>query len=517
MPNDTLSRLPSARHHRLTGKFNVRKFSKWATSTEACSDGSKEMQITGIDWMKQPGLPSHEYLIVILNGYHEIRVERDTDSWSTLFWSKSWSNCKDTVTVGFDRGSDVTMAWVRFNPGPGLHTLTTLLDIITESADIYNVWTFNCWWLASCIWTNLVSRAVISDSGFDKEMAGLWGKMTGEVEGEWDALKFVKVQQFVHLAGLKRTMGESDGMKELEKVSAHVAELFDERMGAKPAAVERYQEERLLITCRPGTDLKDETCLQSPRLTEIESSLSPITSTGSLHPLGCNPSTDQRPMISFPMPVIGWNENPHSASAMLRDPHQSGLASTAVPSPPWDSDSFHILGVNRFGYSPNPPSCISPVSPLSLPPRPIWAPELSSSPTEISPTLSSDEYPYSVRHGLAVDKTISQSPHPPQPMWAIELSTPPDELAIGPFAERHPHCGRTHPDIVNSDVSSSPPPPPYDSHTMSSAPSFDWKPHYVSNGSPPPRTSQTEWGPQVDPAVKMYEAMWGQPRRDSAW
>ncbi|KDQ56450.1 hypothetical protein JAAARDRAFT_312100 [Jaapia argillacea MUCL 33604] len=230
---------PSARRHGLSGKVSVGKFLKWIQSPE----GSLEMacaEISSMYWMKKPGLPAHEYLIIYLGASHwrlGLRVERDTDSWSTLFLPKSRSNCKDTInfdptwTIG-----NTVVAGVMFenSQGPKVGDLGDLLQIISESADYYNVWTLNCWWFVSCVWTNLVRSGVVETSHCDADVIQRWNTVSGEGKDKlgMDPVKIARVLQFIHVAGLQRALGDREGPRVMEKVSERIQDSFDRRSRA---------------------------------------------------------------------------------------------------------------------------------------------------------------------------------------------------------------------------------------------------------------------------------------------
>ncbi|KDQ57962.1 hypothetical protein JAAARDRAFT_57771 [Jaapia argillacea MUCL 33604] len=227
---------PSARRHKIAGKIAVGQLLRWMQSPDATSDITGR-QICDIAWMKDPGLPAHEFLSISISYLpFDLRFERDTDSWITLFLPKSRSNCKDTVTIiphPADFSGSFKLAEVSFlhSRGPALQDLSDLLDIIAESADFYNVWTLNCWWFACSIWTNLVRRGLVCYSWCSDDMAGQWRSFSGE-DGEdlgTDPMKVARMLQFVHVAGLQRTMGDSEGPEALARVSARIASALDRR------------------------------------------------------------------------------------------------------------------------------------------------------------------------------------------------------------------------------------------------------------------------------------------------
>ncbi|KDQ55169.1 hypothetical protein JAAARDRAFT_342910 [Jaapia argillacea MUCL 33604] len=241
---DSLSKFPSARKFKISpGKYTPRTFTKLLESPEARSDGVDGLSMLSVAWGKSNKVPSHEYLVITLrNCPSSLRVERDTDSWSTLWSPKSRSNCKDTITIA-DRSldlvgrNDTILASFAFkHPCVSLSGLSILLELISQQSDKYNVWTFNCWWYVGCLWRNLVGRA--------KGLGGVCFRMNEEVdevqrfgnEGGlevWDAIRFGRVMQFVHLATLERTWCQDSKApkSQLKKVSDDIDQMFLQSCG----------------------------------------------------------------------------------------------------------------------------------------------------------------------------------------------------------------------------------------------------------------------------------------------
>ncbi|KDQ51802.1 hypothetical protein JAAARDRAFT_81333 [Jaapia argillacea MUCL 33604] len=257
-PHFSILDLPSAREHRLPNRASVRSFIQWAKSEEARRDDISGLRIKEIHWMKQAGFPAHEYLILVVSEINDVpspvtflRIERDTDSWSTLWRPTSKSNCKDTVTLSNSRrsiwGDDALVSKV-VSAGSDLDIskLVCLLEAITDSADAYNLWTLNCWWFAGCIWSNLVEAARLEpmfevEKEMSQEMTAFCQDLNGEVDPIiWDARKFAKIQQFVHLSALKRTFGDSQSRGEVESISVLIQRTYQkplrsiESLGSTP-------------------------------------------------------------------------------------------------------------------------------------------------------------------------------------------------------------------------------------------------------------------------------------------
>ncbi|KDQ55107.1 hypothetical protein JAAARDRAFT_341225 [Jaapia argillacea MUCL 33604] len=239
----SIPHFPSARNFKISpGKFISRTFTKWLKSPEARSDGVDRLTILSVAWGKSNKVPSHEYLVVTLrNCSSSLRVERDSDSRSTLWSPKSRSSSKDTITIAdhfldlVGRDDTILASFAFKHPTVPLISLSTLLELISQQSDKYTLWTFNCWWYVGCLWRNLAKRAKGSD--------GVCFRMNEEVDevrrfadegGEaWDAIGFGQVLQFVHLAALERTWyRDSKAPKsQLKKVSDDIDQMFSQSCG----------------------------------------------------------------------------------------------------------------------------------------------------------------------------------------------------------------------------------------------------------------------------------------------
>ncbi|KDQ56451.1 hypothetical protein JAAARDRAFT_208129 [Jaapia argillacea MUCL 33604] len=223
----------SARRYKLTPQTPVANFLEWAQSPEAARDVDNT-RILSVSWMKGKGIPSHEYIVITLEHGSSLRLERNTDSWITAFRPKTRSNCKDTITFvsGYGRrGLDKRIAWATFdiNVRPPLRRLIDLLRIISETADFYNMWTLNCWWYASCIWTNIIGSRQVNISGCSYDIVAQWRKVSGEDgKGVQDSpMKVARILQFIHVAGLQRALGDNEGPEMLNRISARISQEFE--------------------------------------------------------------------------------------------------------------------------------------------------------------------------------------------------------------------------------------------------------------------------------------------------
>ncbi|KDQ55103.1 hypothetical protein JAAARDRAFT_341184 [Jaapia argillacea MUCL 33604] len=234
----SLSDFPSARKFKISpGRYSAQNFTKWIKSPEACSDGVDQLSILSAAWGKTDKAPSHEYLVVTLrNSPSTLRLERDTDSWSTLWSPKSRSNCKNTVTISdqfldlVGRNDTILASFAFKYPAAPLISLASLLEIISQQADRYNVWTFNCWWYACCLWRNLAKCAERDNMCFrmNQEASEVRRLADGEGFESWDAIKFAQVLEFVHLAALERTWSRDSqtAKSQLRKASEDIERLF---------------------------------------------------------------------------------------------------------------------------------------------------------------------------------------------------------------------------------------------------------------------------------------------------
>ncbi|KDQ56300.1 hypothetical protein JAAARDRAFT_307819 [Jaapia argillacea MUCL 33604] len=225
--------LPSIRQHKLPRQVDIETFIRWSTSSEASSDSVDDLRISSIHWVKQPGTPSHEYLVVTFSGVFDLslRLERDTKSWKSLIGPKHSTVTRDTVIIANKVGDtlgarDETVARVTIqNQDIGVLHITLLLRVITDRVTAYNIWTTNCWWFVGCLWRNLV-RCVNSDSmkfyfvAEGKEEA--WPMNQSRGGHTWNAGNFADFQQFQHLSLLGRIRGSIGAKGEVERSSALV-------------------------------------------------------------------------------------------------------------------------------------------------------------------------------------------------------------------------------------------------------------------------------------------------------
>ncbi|KDQ56103.1 hypothetical protein JAAARDRAFT_320723 [Jaapia argillacea MUCL 33604] len=237
-----LLQLPSAREAKLTSKASVEAFLGWIKSPGAELDGVDTLPLREIVWMKTPGLPSHEYLVMKF-GRTYLRVERDTDSWLSVLGLGLKTVCRDTISISHDPTNlrdteDQVVASISFHDSSttNLWSFATLLSVIMDHADFYNVYTYNCWWFAHCIWSNLSDTTDLDTTNFYLEKGAntvleaqrLFS--SGGDRGACDAQTFGKVQQYVHMAALERASASSQTKEETLRVSRRIAAAFTEAM-----------------------------------------------------------------------------------------------------------------------------------------------------------------------------------------------------------------------------------------------------------------------------------------------
>ncbi|KDQ57515.1 hypothetical protein JAAARDRAFT_207045 [Jaapia argillacea MUCL 33604] len=224
-----LLNLPSARKHKLTRKSPVDTFIKWASSEEACMDGVDQISLSEMRWGKKPGRPSHEYLVLTF-GTFALRLERDTDSWRTLLSPDYSSACKDTISISdhphdlIEPDAEVVATLVTSSFDSCLSHLVLLLDIIFKTANLYNVYTFNCWWFTARLWINLAKTIPANTSRF-RALEGA----TGHGIERMDAIQFAQRQQYVHLAAFQRLYGTqaAEAKGQLEAASEKIDATFN--------------------------------------------------------------------------------------------------------------------------------------------------------------------------------------------------------------------------------------------------------------------------------------------------
>ncbi|KDQ56212.1 hypothetical protein JAAARDRAFT_194882 [Jaapia argillacea MUCL 33604] len=229
--------------------------------------------IREIHWAKQPGFPSHEYLIIKLVDARRVihdtilRVERDTDSWASLLSLGSRTKCLDTITISSSeaslRGEDTILASIYFKSyAVDVWYLVRILGSITAEADTYNIYTFNCWWFASRIWTNL-AKCAHPDSLYFQLQDGIHENQALldliRSRHHCNAVEFARVLNLLHLAflgRLHRSPAVRGELAKLEQSTAKVDESFQKyRQNLLELELEQRQERerrRSLSRIEPG-------------------------------------------------------------------------------------------------------------------------------------------------------------------------------------------------------------------------------------------------------------------------
>ncbi|KDQ56217.1 hypothetical protein JAAARDRAFT_36399 [Jaapia argillacea MUCL 33604] len=245
--------LPSARKHNLTVSrpATVSQFVKWVQSAEAVADNLGQVYVGEISWAQDPGIPTHEYLIAKFHGRYNgaLRIERDTDhlGWRTLFNPTARAITLDTVTfIPFENDDQILATLTIFHSTIQLTHLALLLQVISAASTSYNIWTFNCWWFAGCIWRNL---AKLAGNWLDFR----WGagiKQTSPVRklatmhspSAFSAVEFAEIQQILHHGALERALGSSESREELEAASAHIDSTFVEQVASRQAVEGQFSD-----------------------------------------------------------------------------------------------------------------------------------------------------------------------------------------------------------------------------------------------------------------------------------
>ncbi|KDQ53771.1 hypothetical protein JAAARDRAFT_197212 [Jaapia argillacea MUCL 33604] len=137
-----------------------------------------------------------------------------------------------------------------------LESIVRLLTIIVQDVDYYNLYTCNCWWFVGCIWSNLV--AAIDPDGSEFHLSE--GKDTIIAAAQLfngsppnrtgcDAKAFARIQQFIHLEGLKRLVGYGEPKDEMLRISRNIEKAYVETVCHKTQTTFLY------VTRRPPANI----------------------------------------------------------------------------------------------------------------------------------------------------------------------------------------------------------------------------------------------------------------------
>ncbi|KDQ58403.1 hypothetical protein JAAARDRAFT_78157 [Jaapia argillacea MUCL 33604] len=217
------------------GKISAKTFIQWAASLH---DAAELAYIREISWAKERSFPSHEYIILVFGDkFHPnviydtaLRFERDTESWFKIFGSLCGSNYNDTVSKwssahDAQNSGDRIIAHIAVNRTDiDLRHIAILLEVVGKAADLYRVWSFNCWWYAGCLRRNLARTIGSKRCRFQipPHKEGQIEKFTEFLAGstavdEWDAMTFFRFQAFSHLATIERASWDNTDLKEATK------------------------------------------------------------------------------------------------------------------------------------------------------------------------------------------------------------------------------------------------------------------------------------------------------------
>ncbi|KDQ53416.1 hypothetical protein JAAARDRAFT_197563 [Jaapia argillacea MUCL 33604] len=236
-----LLQLPSARKADLSRRTTVDTVLRWL-QTDAHADGVPESPLRAMVWMKSPGIPSHEYIILQFDCTW-LRMERDTDNWRSALGTgqKTTRREKIAFSQNFDDlrdPRDQVLAALSVRPGAiDLACLACLLTAIISDVDYYNLYTFNCWWFVGCVWSNLVALITPNGSEFwlgegrDTAIsAAQLYKRSPHIEAECDATTFARIQQHTHLEVLKRVFATGQPGGDMLRISANIEKAYIEAL-----------------------------------------------------------------------------------------------------------------------------------------------------------------------------------------------------------------------------------------------------------------------------------------------
>jgi len=202
--SETLPQLiTTAREGGVAKEIDVNNFLLWSKGVDL--DPAKPIYFTDILWCIEKRRIDHEFLLLRLLERDKrstwIRIERDTHSWLTALplrtpgRPRGW-NRKDTILMAADGRSllkknepQYCHARIIFHSRHlKIQHLIRLLHSYREIGKNYNLFTFNCYWLARTIWWDL-AKATGGD-GLEFKRLG-WGTIEG-VLGKVEARTKVK-------------------------------------------------------------------------------------------------------------------------------------------------------------------------------------------------------------------------------------------------------------------------------------------------------------------------------------
>ncbi|KDQ61713.1 hypothetical protein JAAARDRAFT_31175 [Jaapia argillacea MUCL 33604] len=272
------------------GRIGVAEFVEWVASL---SDTAEQVFVREISWAKEPGFPSHEYILLtfadISNPTHDttLRLERDTDSWLKIFgsWLGFGSNCRDTVLIwssslATQHSSDRSIAHIAVTRTDiDLRHIALILQAIGQAANEYKVWSFNCWWYAGCLWRNLARwigsnhcrfRRLRGEDQMENIAEFLAKSKQSKPVDEWDPMTFYHFQTFSHLAAVERASWDITRLKE---ATGYIEQLIELRVSVKFKS--EFSETEGLQKTPDSSPVVDEATAESGNLDIIPSASSP--------------------------------------------------------------------------------------------------------------------------------------------------------------------------------------------------------------------------------------------------
>ncbi|KDQ61199.1 hypothetical protein JAAARDRAFT_32196 [Jaapia argillacea MUCL 33604] len=154
---------PPSKNLQLSSQIYMAEFFAWALLPSQYFVDLKQVY-----WCKEPSAPGHEYILLRFDASRPdggrtlwFRLERDSTSWFRIFGGRNnRNNCTDFLKVrddlsGVMGSKDIRMASLELGQGSKfikpIH-LALLQGFLQENAPVYDLFTFNCWWYAGCIW-----------------------------------------------------------------------------------------------------------------------------------------------------------------------------------------------------------------------------------------------------------------------------------------------------------------------------------------------------------------------------
>ncbi|KDQ59796.1 hypothetical protein JAAARDRAFT_33373 [Jaapia argillacea MUCL 33604] len=223
--------------------FEWNRFYRWTRGF-----GNYHLQLSAMHWYKESTVPSHEYILLEFTSRSlklspfTIRLERDSTSWFSLFGERNEDrrNCKDKLTLRLDSlkligPTDKLMASILIPQHQ--YSVITLLHIahlqqmLNEKAPVYDLFTYNCWWYAGCIWENVAywlrqsgAEVVFTldlgtpDDEVIEEMTQAVPSQAGVRPLDWEATIFPRKLLHAHIMTARRALRGRETTRKLDGV-----------------------------------------------------------------------------------------------------------------------------------------------------------------------------------------------------------------------------------------------------------------------------------------------------------